>query len=216
MPTGCPEPRPSGTTGVHAVQLGAVRPRGSTDMAVRSEGPVVTGLEAIRCTRRACGAVVSERGLEPPRATSPLGPQPRSTGERPTASVHLQARPDAVTTRGATSENGPEVSEVPEEVPPIRSEAGCCGDELLRSSINVGGPADYPPNTYRNLATLPHVVARQLSCIRVPLAQGLDWRHDGQKEVAGSRSSRRRDGCIRQEGIPSKGRRARGTAGTHI
>ena len=122
VPSGCPEPHPSGSIEVHAVQLGAVRPRTSTDLAVRSEGLVVTGFRAIRCSSRACGAVVSERGLEPPRAISPLGPQPRSTGDRLPAWVHLQARRDAVRTRRAAAERSAVPLEVPSEVPsaPLR------------------------------------------------------------------------------------------------
>ncbi len=71
-----PEAGLRGSIGVHEVRLGAAEPRGSVDVVMKCERPVATGLWAPRCTPKAWGAVVSERGLEPPRDYLPLGPQP--------------------------------------------------------------------------------------------------------------------------------------------
>ena len=79
--------------------------------------PVVTGFCASRCILRTLGAVVSERGLEPPRPVRALGPQPRSSLDLSLFWVQLDARPDVARTPGAMLGGGPKVAGVPHEVP---------------------------------------------------------------------------------------------------
>ena len=43
VPTGCPEPRAWGSTGVHLLQLGAAKPPGIPGAGMRPKSPVVAG-----------------------------------------------------------------------------------------------------------------------------------------------------------------------------
>ena len=76
---GARKPHNVGLCGVprcRSVHLSAVKPKAPADVVASSEDPVVTGFEATPCMTRTHDAMVSERGLEPPRPKRTLGPQP--------------------------------------------------------------------------------------------------------------------------------------------
>ena len=90
---------------------------GSADLVASSEDPVVTGFQAIRCNPGASDAMVSERGLEPPRPSRALGPQPSISVNIAAYSRGLRAPSRRHATHRATNAAMLTPSEVPARVP---------------------------------------------------------------------------------------------------
>ena len=118
--TGCPEPRRYGSTRVDTVQLGAARcneRQVPTDVVANPQGHVVTGFEDTQCLSEMSDAVVSERGLEPPRDNVPLGPQPRTSVNSASYSRGLEAASRRHATHPAIGLRCLNASRVPAKVP---------------------------------------------------------------------------------------------------
>ena len=74
----------SGCMRCNSVHLAAERLRWRPGSVLSPTSPAVSDFPTIRCTWRVSSAVVSERGLEPPRGITPLGPQPSASANSAT------------------------------------------------------------------------------------------------------------------------------------
>ncbi len=127
MPTGCPEPAPPRATRGHRMRLAATKRKEWLDARPPSNLPVNTGRPATGSSEKTLEDIqgaVSERGLEPPRAKSSLGPQPSAPGILSLYSRAFEDRQDVPGLLRAISPRLHSTSEVPARVPAERHALG--------------------------------------------------------------------------------------------